>query len=88
MPDGRWELVTSIQTAMVKSSAQMVTHLQERATYTSFKAWLWAVEDWVLSHTHTTPNNLGLANVRAMAHLMMSPDIYSWLETSGALGTM
>ena len=25
--DGRWELGTSIQTAMVKSLAQMVTHL-------------------------------------------------------------
>ena len=27
LPDGRWELGTSIQTAMVKSSAQMVTRL-------------------------------------------------------------
>ena len=36
--DGRWELGTSIQMAMVKSSAQMVSHLQEWATYTSFKA--------------------------------------------------
>ena len=49
----------SIQMAMVKSSAQMVTRLQEQATYASFKAWLLAVKDWVLSHTHTTPDNLG-----------------------------
>ena len=27
LPDGRWELGTSIQTAMVKSSVQMVTRL-------------------------------------------------------------
>ena len=71
---------------MVKSSAQMVTRLKERATYASFKDWLSVVEDWVLSHTHTVPDNLGPATVRAMAHLTMSPDIYSWLETSGTLG--
>ena len=66
----------------------MVTDLQEWATYTSFKAWLLAVEDWVLSHIHTMPDNLGLATICAMAHLTMSPDVYSWLETSGALGTI
>ena len=27
LPNGRWELGTSIQTAMVKSSVQMVIHL-------------------------------------------------------------
>ena len=53
-----------------------------------FKAWLSAVEDWVSSHTHTMPDNLGPATVRTMACLTMSPDIYSWLETSSALGTM
>ena len=52
----------------------------------SFKAKLSAVEDWVSSHTHTMPDNLGPVTVRTMAHLMMSPDVYSWLETSGALG--
>ena len=70
---------------MVKSSAQMVTRLQEQATYTSFKAWLSAVEDWVSSHTHTTPDNLGLATVHAVAHLTMSLEVYSWLETCGTL---
>ena len=47
--DGRWELGTSIKMVMVKSLAQMVTHLQEQATYASFKAWFLAVEDWVSS---------------------------------------
>ena len=64
----------------------MVTHLQEWATYTSFKAWLLAVKDWVLSYTHTSPNNLGLVTICAMAHLTMSLDVYSWLETGSALG--
>ena len=77
----------SIQTVMVKSLAQMVTHLQEWATYTSFKAWLLVVKDWVLSHTHILPENLGPVTIRTMAHLTISPDIYSWLETSGALET-
>ena len=65
----------------------MVTCLQERATYASFKAWLSAVEDWVSSYTHTTPENLGPATICTMACLTMSPDVYSWLETSGTLGT-
>ena len=72
---------------MVKSSVQIVTRLQEWATYASFKAWLLVVEDWVSSHNHTMPNNLGPVTIRAIARLMMSPDVYSWLETSGALGT-
>ena len=32
------------------------------------------------------PDNLGSATVHAVARLMMSPDVYSWLEMSGALG--
>ena len=59
--------------AMVKSSAQMVTHLQEWATYTSFKAWLLVVEDWVSSHTHTTPDNLGSATVHASGSFNNEP---------------
>ena len=68
LPDGRWELDSSIQMAMMKSSTQMVTHLQEWATYTLFKAWLLVVENWVLSHTSTTPDNLGPVTIRTMAH--------------------
>ena len=88
LPDSRWELGMSIQMAMVKNLAQIVTHLQEQGTNASFKAWLSVVEDWVLSHTHTMPDNLGPATAHTVAHLTMSPDIYSWLETSGTLGTM
>ena len=74
--------------AMVRILAQIVTCLEERATYASFKAWLSMIEDWVLSHTHTTPENLVLATIRAMAHLTISLDIYSWLETCSTLETM
>ena len=66
----------------------MVNHLQEWAIYTSFKAWLSAVEDWMLSHTHTMPENLGSVTIHAMAYLTMSPDMYSWLETYNILGKM
>ena len=76
LPDGRWELDTSIQMAMVKSWAQIITHLQEQATYASFKAWLSAVEDWVSSYTCTMPDNLGPVTIHAMAHLTMSLDVY------------
>ena len=54
--------------AMVKSSVQMVTHLQEWATYASLRAWVLAVGDWVFSNTHTMPNILGLATIHAIAH--------------------
>ena len=46
------------------------------------------VEGLVSSHTHNMPNNLGPVAVHAMAHLTMSLDIFSWLETCGALGTI
>ena len=59
LPDGRWELGISIQTSMVKGLAQIVTSLQDWATYTSFKAWLLVVEDWVSSYTHMMPNKFG-----------------------------
>ena len=71
---------------MVKISAQKVSCLQERATYASFKVWLLVVEDWVLSLTHTMPDNLGTATIHAMAYLMMSLDVYSCLETCSMLG--
>ena len=64
----------------------MVTHLQKWANYASFIASLSAVEDWVSSHTCNMPENLGLVTVHAVAYLMMSLDVYSWLETSGMLG--
>ena len=57
------------------------------AIYALFKVWLLVVEDWVLSHTHTMPDNLGLTTIHAMACLTMTPDVYSWLETGGMLGT-
>ena len=63
LPDSRWELGTSIQMAMVKSSAQIVTCLQEQATHASFEAWILIKEDWVSSYTHTTPDNLGAATI-------------------------
>ena len=53
MPDGRWELGSDIQVAMVKLVGTMVTKLPDTATYAKFKAWLLAVEDWVVSHLGT-----------------------------------
>ena len=72
---------------MVKGWAQIVTVLQEQATYTSFKVWLLVVEDWVSSYTDMMPNNLGLVTICFVACLTISPDMYSWLETCNMLGT-
>ena len=40
LPDCRWELGTSIQTAIVKSLAQIETHLQDQTTLGWLKPWL------------------------------------------------
>ena len=44
---GGWELGLDIQVAMVNSVGTIVTKLPNTATYTKFKAWLSAVEDWM-----------------------------------------
>ena len=36
------------------------------------------------SHTHSSPNNFGLATICAVDLLTISPDVYSWLETYAA----
>ena len=41
----------------------------------------------MLSLNHTMLDNLGPVTVCAIAHLTMSPDVYSWLEMYGMLGT-
>ena len=51
-----------------------------------FKHGFQVEEDWVLSYTYITPENLGPATVHAMTHLIMSPDVYSTFETCGAPG--
>ena len=79
---------TSIQIVMVKILAQIVACLQEWATYASFKACLLAIEDWVLSHTHTMPDHLEPVTIHTIVHLTMNLDVYSWLETSAVLGIM
>ena len=65
----------------------MVIQLQVQATYALYKAWLLVVKDWVLSHTHIISDNLGPATICTVAHLAMSPDVYSALKTCGMLGT-
>ena len=84
--DGRWELGSDMQAAMVKSAASMVTRLPDTATYAKFKAWLSAVEDWVASHLGTPPDALGPHAVRTTARLSMTAELYALLETTGVLG--
>ena len=72
---------------MVKSVSTMVTKLPDTATYTKFKAWLLAVEDWVASHLGATLEALGPHAVRMVARLTMTPELYVVLETTGILGT-
>ena len=55
-------------------------------TYTKFKAWLSAVEDWVVSHLGTALEAFGPHAVRMVARLNMTPELYAVLEMMGVLG--
>ena len=71
---------------MVKSVSTMVTKLPDTTTYTKFKAWLSAVEDWVAGHLGAALEALGPHAVRTVARLTMTPELYTVLETTGVLG--
>ena len=86
MPNGRWELGSNIQAAMVKLVGTMVTKLLDTTTCAKFKAWLLAVEDWVASHLGTALEVLGPHAVRTVARLTMTPELYAVLEKMGVLG--
>ena len=75
-----------IQVAMVKSMSIMVMKLPDTTTYTKFKVWLLAVEDWVASHLGAALEALGPHAVRTVARLTMIPELYAVLETMGILG--
>ena len=87
LPDGRWELGSEYQSAMVKSANTLVvTKLGLKADYSGLKAWSSAVEDWVFNHTNVYPENLGPAAIRSVARMTMEPELYTALDTDGALG--
>ena len=85
-PNGRWELGSDIQAAMVKLVGAMVTKLPDTATYAKFKAWLSAAKDWVANHLGTALEALGPHAVRMVAWLIMSPELYAVLEMTVVLG--
>ena len=84
--DGRWELGSDFQTAMIKSAPTMVTKLVKTANYDTYKAWSSAVDDWVFSHTQIYPEKLGPSAVRSIARMTLDPELYAALEGDGALG--
>ena len=86
MPNGKWELGSGIQVAMVKLVGTMVTKLPDTATYAKFKAWLLAVEDWVASHLGTMLEVFGPHTIWTVARLTMMPELYVVLGTMGMLG--
>lgn len=51
LTNGKWELGSDFQSAMVKSAPTMITKLRKSASYEALKAWSSAVYDWVFSHT-------------------------------------
>ena len=71
---------------MVKSVSAMVTKLPATATYAKFKAWLSAVEDWVVSHLGAALEAVGPHAVRMVARLTMTPELYAVLEMTDVLG--
>ena len=50
LDNGRWEVGSDIQSQLIKSVGQMVTKLKKGVSYTTFKAWVSALHDWLASH--------------------------------------
>ena len=86
LSDGRWELGSECQTAMIKSAPTMVKKLGKNANYDVYKAWSSAVDDWVLTHTQVYPESLGPSAVRSVSRMTLDPELYAALEGDGALG--
>ena len=66
LDNGRWEVGSDIQSQLIKSVGQMVTKLKKGVSYTTFKAWVSALHDWLTSHAQLTPEQLGPASLRAI----------------------
>ena len=64
----------------------MVTKLKKGVSYTTFKAWVSALHDWLASHAQLTPEQLGPASLRAIIRLTIDNELYTVLEQAGALG--
>ena len=71
---------------MVKSAPTMVTKLGQDAYYEAWKAWESSVEDWVFSHTSLYPADLGPISVHSIARMTMKLDLYTALDSAGAMG--
>lgn len=65
---------------MVKSASHMITKLKDGVDYAKFKAWLSALRDWVESHSHLTPDQLGPASLRAIIRISIDPELYDAME--------
>ena len=64
----------------------MVTKLKKGVSYTTFKAWISALHDWLASHSQLSPEQLGPASLRAIIRLTIDNELYTVLEQTGALG--
>jgi hypothetical protein len=86
LPDGKWELGSDFQQAMIKLVRIMVTPLESNAKYGAYNMWEAAVGDWVFNHTALVPTELGPYSVRSVARMTLKPDLYTSLDNSGAMG--
>ena len=71
---------SDIQSQLIKSVGQMVTKLKKGVSYTTFKAWVSALHDWLASHAQLTPEQLGPASLRAIIRLTIDNELYTVLE--------
>ena len=86
MSDGRWEIGSDFQQAMIKSVRIMVAPLEASAKYGDYKMWEAAVGVWVFTNTNLTPAELGPYPVRSVARITLKPELYTSLDNSGAMG--
>ena len=72
LDDGQWEFGMDVQGQMVKSAGPMIDKLGKGVDYPKFKQWTTAFYDWIASHTHLSPEQLGPYSLRVVLRLSIS----------------
>ena len=67
--NGSWEFGMDMQDQMVKSAGPMMDKLGKGVDYPKFKLWTSAFYDWIASHTHLPPEQLGPYSLRVVLRL-------------------
>ena len=72
LDNGQWEFGIDVQGQMVKSAGPMMNKLGKGVDYPKFKRWASTFYDWITSHTHLSPEQLGPYSLWVVLRLSIS----------------